>query len=329
MSTAVLAISQYSPEEIKAFKSVVSGDLSDTEFTVFLTTCKRINLDPFARQVYAIKRGSKLSIEPSIDGFRLIAERSNEYQGQDLPLFCDEKGNWVDVWLKKEPPVAAKVTVHRKGYHPFTAIAKYDNYKQNSPTWTKMPEVMLAKCAEALALRKAFPNDLSGLYTREEMAQADVEDVGYVEIPQQQPKLQENKNVQDLAKTMDCEVVKNTVEFVKELTSKFDKDSVRAVWDTLGKSDKVKYNDMVKEYGMYLQTGTEPAKNPTLDPHGVKFLESIKAMSPFEIQAEIEKIDKEIAHPYATPGAEWYMRAFYYFHREPTLADINPDHEQI
>jgi hypothetical protein len=104
----------------------------------------------------------------------VIAERSGEMDGQDV-AWCDQDGVWRDVWLDTKAPAAARVLVYRKGCQkPFPGIAKWAEYAQSSPMWTKMPANQLAKCAESLALRKAFPHQLSGLYTTDEMAQAEI-----------------------------------------------------------------------------------------------------------------------------------------------------------
>jgi phage recombination protein Bet len=144
------------------------GDLA-----VFLHAAQRTGLDPFARQLYMIERGGRYTIQASIDGLRIVAQRSGEYAGQVGPFWCGDDGTWTDVWLESKPPVAAKVGVMRKGFSEILwAVAKFDSYNANSPIWKKMPDTMIAKCAESLALRKAFPNDLSGIYTAEEMEQA-------------------------------------------------------------------------------------------------------------------------------------------------------------
>jgi len=187
-----------SPEMVELVRAQIAPGAPDDVLALFFARCQQLGADPLGKMLYVIPRTQNVppersgtgrwekqtiwQMQSSIDLFRAVAEshEASAYAGQDGPYWCGEDGVWVDVWLKKEHPSAAKVGVLRHGFAaPLSAIATWNEYAQTDKDgkatgmWKNMPALMLAKCAEALALRKAFPAKLNGIYTSDEMAQQD------------------------------------------------------------------------------------------------------------------------------------------------------------
>lgn len=171
-----LVTQDFTAEKIELIKHTVAQGSTDLELKFFIEQCKRTGLDPVTRQIYFIKDNKgKVNIQTSIDGLRLIAERSGDYQGQTPAQWCGDDGKWVDVWLSDKLPAAARVGVWKKNFRePLYAVAVFSEYAQRTREgnlnyiWDSKPALMISKVAEALALRKAFPNDMSGIYTQDE-----------------------------------------------------------------------------------------------------------------------------------------------------------------
>jgi phage recombination protein Bet len=176
---------QLSTEQIQLIKDTIAKGATDTELAMFLQLCQRLGLDPFSRQMFLVDRWDsqlkRVIKQPmvSIDGMRVVAQRTGNYRGQTTPEWCGPDGAWKEVWLENAPPAAARIGVYHADFEtPLYAIARYSAYVQTKKNgepnhmWKKMPDNQLLKCAESLALRKAFPHDLAGVYSTDEMDQA-------------------------------------------------------------------------------------------------------------------------------------------------------------
>jgi len=178
----------FNSKQIEILKNSLCKGISNEEFEIFMMACVKTQLDPFMRQIYAVKRkakkpdgswGETMTIQTGIDGYRLIAERTGCYAPGPEPTYVmDQQGNLTSAtaYIKKQTRDGTWHTVSASAYsdeYMQTFTDKSTGEKKATGMWGNMPRTMLAKCAEAQALRKAFPAEMSGVYTKEEMQQAD------------------------------------------------------------------------------------------------------------------------------------------------------------
>jgi len=177
----------FTDQQVAALRHMGVDGASPADLAVFFHVVKRTGLDPFARQIYMISRKSKgetkQTIQTGIDGYRLIGRRAADARREPISVSAPEwarpDGQWLSLWSAEwGTPLAARVTITRGG-EPFTAVALFDEYKQTkydgglTAMWAQRPAGQIAKCAEALAWRMAFPQDLAGVYVEDELQHAD------------------------------------------------------------------------------------------------------------------------------------------------------------
>lgn len=169
----------YNREQIDLIKRTVAHGTTDDELKLFLYTAQRMGLDPLLNQIHAVKRWNAqagrevMAIQVAIDGYRLVADRTGHYAPGPEPKFeYDKDGKLVYATAYVRKLVSGT-------WHDVAATAHMAEYAQKKKdgsytrAWMQMPHIMLGKCAEALAIRKAFPAETAGSYTDDEMQQAD------------------------------------------------------------------------------------------------------------------------------------------------------------
>lgn len=218
--------------QYETIKRMYFKGLDDNEIAVFGYICKRTGLDPIMKQIYAIPRNTKqpdgsykkvITAQTSIDGYRLIADRTGKYSpGRDSVhnYITDSEGNNK---LYSSTSYIKKLT-DDGSWHEVSATAVFNEYNGNTDFWRTKPHIMLDKCAEALALRKAFPAQLSGVYTKEEMDQADnakLPEAQYEEVtpevtPIQKISEEQLSQILEMIKLVDDTCIVNMCKFLKE-----------------------------------------------------------------------------------------------------------------
>lgn len=150
-------------ENKKLLLNTVAKGATETEFLMFLEFCKSTGLNPFKKEIWFVKTAQGVQMMTGINGFLTIANNHPQFDGMEVSL--DEQDGKL---------ISATAKVFRKDRkYPSCATVYLNEYfkpsKYGNGMWEKMPRVMLQKVAKSVALREAFPQELNGMYTQEEM----------------------------------------------------------------------------------------------------------------------------------------------------------------
>jgi phage recombination protein Bet len=291
------AIVTWQPNQLALIKRTVAKDCNDDEFNQFIHICKTVRLDPLRRQIYAFvfnkdnPKYRQMTVVTAIGGYRAIAERTASYRPDDrAPRYemgeKDAKTNPLGI-------LRCEVTVYKRAHgewFPVVGEAFWDEYvpvrdgviDPKKTGWVKMPRIMIAKCAEANALRKAWPDDLEGLYEESEI----------------------DRRMVDITPS---EAV-DEAEAERKLALMGGKDALTVMWDDAGKLERVPLGQFadrtLKWAGQNEITSTEvriwwmrnePARAEFKAKHGSDYLELQKQIEALTDRKEKAETSQEAA----------------------------------
>lgn len=158
---------------IETLKQTVAQNTTDAEFKIFCEFCKSTKLNPFKKEVWCIVTGEgkyrRMQLMTGINGFHAIANSHPQYDGMEIGLI-GKSGEYLPMTYPNNDYIGAWAKVYRKDRRiPVEGVAMLSEYDKKHGNWITMKRVMINKCSESVGLRKAFPQELNGLYTQEEM----------------------------------------------------------------------------------------------------------------------------------------------------------------
>jgi len=168
MTTELTTVNYQDPHVIKVLKHTVARGATDAEFALFLEYCKSTKLNPFKKEIWFIKAGDRVQLMTGINGYWTIANAHPEFDGAESGMI-NKDGEWVKS-VGDTSFIGAWCRIYRKDRkYPMEGEAMMADYDTGNGLWKYKPRIMIKKVAESIALRKAFSQELNGLYTEEEM----------------------------------------------------------------------------------------------------------------------------------------------------------------